>query len=59
MDIRELKAQEMVEIKDFVQGVEDYGHVFHLDPKLLDEPFKKIIEGITEIQNMMDTSYSM
>lgn len=59
MDIKELKPQEMDEIINFFHLVEDYGHVFHLEPKLLDEPFKKIIEGIMEIRKMMDDSYSM
>jgi hypothetical protein len=59
MDIKELKPQEMDEIFDFYQHVVDYGHVFHLEPKLLDEPFKKIIEGIMEIRKMMNDSYSM
>ena len=59
MDIKQLKPQEMTEIIDFWQHIEDYGHIFHIDPKLLDEPFKKIIEGISEIRKMMDDSYSM
>ena len=59
MDIGELKSSEMGEIIDFYYHIEDYGHVFHLDPKLLDEPFKKIIEGILEIRKMMDDSYSI
>lgn len=59
MDIRELKTKEMVEIQDFCYQVEEYGHIFHLDPKLLDEPFKKIMEGIEEIQKMMDDSWEM
>ena len=52
-------GEEMNEIIDFWQHIEDYGHIFHLEPKLLDEPFKKIIEGISEIRKMMDDSYSM
>ena len=59
MDIKELKQEEINEIFDFHQHIVDYGHVFHLEPKLLDEPFKKIIEGIMEIRKMMDDSYSM
>ena len=49
----------MNEISDFYYHIEEYGHIFHLDPKLLDEPFKKIIEGIEEIEKMMDDSYGM
>jgi hypothetical protein len=59
MDIKELKPQEMTEITDFCQHIQDYGHVFHLDPKTLDNPFKKILEGIAEVKQLMDDSYSM
>ncbi len=58
-DIKELKEIEMIEILDFHQHIEDYGHIFLLDPKLLDEPFKKIMDGIKEVQQMMDDSYGM
>jgi len=58
-DIKEIKKAEMNEISDFYYHIEEYGHIFHLDPKLLDEPFKKIIEGIEEIEKMMDDSYGM
>jgi hypothetical protein len=34
-------------------------NIFHLDPKLLDEPFKKIIEGMEAVKKMMDDSYGM
>ena len=44
-DIKEIKKAEMSEIIDFYYKIEEYGHIFHLDPKLLDEPFKKIIKG--------------
>jgi len=58
-DIKKIKSVEMQEIIDFYYGIEDFGHIFHLDPKLLDEPFKKIMEGISEINKMMDDSWSM
>ena len=58
-NIKEIKSAEMQEIIDFYYSIEEYGHIFHLDPKLLDEPFKKIMEGIIEIGKMMDDSYSM
>jgi hypothetical protein len=58
-DIKIIKENEMSDIKDFCQGVDEYGHIFHLDPKLLDEPFKKIMDGITVIQKMMDDSFNM
>lgn len=59
MDIKELKPQEIQEIIDFYYHIQDYGHIFHLEPKLLDEPFKKILEGISEVRKMMDDSYGM
>lgn len=58
-DIKKLKYEEMQEIRDFCDGIDEYGHIFHLDPKVLDEPFKKILEGISEIQKFMDDSWSM
>ena len=59
MDIKELKPQEMQETIDFYYHIEDYGHIFHFEPEKLDEPFKKIIEGISEIRKMMCDSYGM
>jgi len=59
MDIKEIKKNEIIEIYDFLYGLEDYGHIFHLDPKLLDEPFNKILKGIEEVQKMMDDSWGM
>jgi len=58
MDIKEIKKYEVSEIYDFLNVLEDYGHIFLLEPKLLDEPFRKILEGIEEVQAMMDESYS-
>ncbi len=59
MDIKDLKKQEMQEIIDFWYHIEDYGHVFHFEPNTLDNPFKKIIEGIAEVRKLMDDSYGM
>jgi len=59
MDINEIKKTEMGEIIDFYYHIEEYGHIFHLDPKLLDAPFKKILEGIAQVEKMMDDSYGM
>jgi hypothetical protein len=58
-NIKEIKKAEMSEIIDFYHKIEEYGHIFHLDPKLLDEPFKKIIEGMEAVNKMMDNSYGM
>lgn len=49
----------MSEMIDFYYKIEEYGHIFHLDLKLLDEPFKKIIEGMEAVEKMMDDSYGM
>lgn len=57
-DIMLLKKMEMEEIKDFYYFIEEYGHIFYDDPKTLDEPFKKIMDGINEIQNIVDDNYS-
>lgn len=59
MDIKDIKKHEMQEIIDFYYKIEEYGHIFHLDPKLLDEPFKKILDGISEVEKMMDDSWEM
>lgn len=58
-DIKELKKEEMQEIIDFWHGIEEYGHIYHYPPEKLDEPFRKIMEGIREINKLMDDSWSM
>jgi hypothetical protein len=58
-DIKVLKKEEMQEILDFYYGIEEYGHIYHYPPEKLDEPFKKILEGIAEVQKLMDDSWSM
>ena len=57
-DIKEIKKIEMSEIIDFYYFIEEYGHIFYDDPKILDEPFRKIMEGINEIQDIVDNNYS-
>ncbi len=57
-DIAEIKKQEMGEIIDFYYFINDYGHIFYDDSKVLDSSFKKIIEGIEEIKKIIDDSYS-
>ena len=49
----------MQEILDFYYGIEEYGHIYHYPPERLDEPFKKILEGIAEVQKLMNDSWSM
>ena len=58
-DISEIKEVEMSKIIDFHDTIDKYGHIFQLDPKLLDEPFRKIMEGIEAVEQMMDDSYGM
>ena len=58
MDIKKIKENEMWEIMDFHQFIEDYGHIFYDDPKILDIPFQKIMDGITEIKKIVDDNYS-
>lgn len=57
-NIAEIKKQEMEEIMDFCHFIGDYGHIFHDDPKVLDAPFAKIIEGINEVKKIVDRNYS-
>ena len=59
MDIKEIKKQEIDDIYDFLQGLQEYGHIYHYPPEKLDEPFKKILEGIQEIQQLTKDSYEM
>ena len=59
MDIKKLKPEEMQEIIDFFYHIQEYGHIFHFEPEKLDEPFKKIMEGISEIKQMMNDSWGM
>lgn len=56
-NIKEIKNNEMQEIIDFYTFIEEYGHIFYDDPKILDEPFKKIMEGIEEVRIIIDDSY--
>ncbi len=59
MDIKQIKQTEIQEIWDFLLGLEEYGHIYHYPPEKLNEPFKKILEGIEEVQKLMKESWSM
>ena len=59
MDIKKIKEQEIKEFSDFLEVLEEYGHIYHFPPEKLNEPFKKILEGIEEIRKLMDDSYDM
>ena len=57
MDIKELKKEEIQEIIDFYYHIQDFGHILYDDPKALDKPFSKIMEGIDEIKKIIDDNY--
>ena len=59
MDIKKIKNFEMSEILDFYYHIEEYGHIYHYPPEKLNEPFKKIMEGIEEVQQLMNDSFEM
>jgi hypothetical protein len=59
MNIKDLKKDEMQEILDFYYHIEEFGHIYYYPPERLDDPFKKILEGIAEIQKLMNDSWSM
>ena len=57
--IEEYKYAEIMEIYGFLDGLEEYGYIYHCPLDKLDEPFEKILEGIAEIQQLLDDSYEM
>lgn len=59
MDIKIIKKEEISEIYDFLEGLRDYGHIYHYPPENLNTPFNKIMEGIKEVQQMMKDSVEM
>ena len=59
MDIKKIKEEEVNKMYDFLAGLQDYGHIYYYPPEKLDEPFKKIMEGIEEIQQLMEDSFEM
>lgn len=56
--IKELRKNEMEEIIDFYHHIEEYGHIFYGDNQELEEPFKKIMEGIDEIRKIQKEYWS-
>ena len=57
--IKDLKKNEMQEVIDFYHFIEDYGHIFYDDPKVLDEPFKQILDGIEKIKRIVSDNYEV
>lgn len=59
MDIKEIKSEEIEEMYGFLQNLQDYGHIYHFPLEKLDEPFKKIMEGMQEVEELMEESWGM
>lgn len=59
MEINDIKSNEMQEIRDFCEFIDDYGHIYHYPPEKLNEPFKKILEGIIEVRDLINESWEM
>lgn len=57
-DINHIKKEEMQEIIDFFYHIQEYGHIFYEDPSVLDASFKKIMEGIEEVTDIIERNYS-
>jgi hypothetical protein len=57
-DIKDLRKNEMEEIIDFWNNIQEYGHIFYGDNQELEQPFKKIIEGIEEVRKIQDKYWS-
>lgn len=59
MDIKELRPNEMQEIIDFYYHIKEYGHIYHFGNEDLENSFNKILEGISEIKELMNESWEM
>jgi hypothetical protein len=58
MNIKDIKKSEMEQIIDFWNHIQEYGHIFYGDNQELEEPFKKILEGIEEVRKIQDKYWS-
>ena len=56
--IKDLRKVEMQEIIDFYYHIEEYGHIFYGNNSELEEPFKKIMQGIEEIRKIQEGYWS-
>jgi len=56
-DISEIKKSEICQIHDFLQLLNEYGHIFYNDPADLDAPFKKILDGIKDVEDIIQENY--
>jgi hypothetical protein len=59
MNIGEIKKYEMEEILDFYYAIKEHGHIYHYPAEKLNAPFKKILEGIEEVNQLMKDSFEM
>jgi hypothetical protein len=57
-NIKDIRKSEMEQIIDFWNHIQEYGHIFYGDNQELEEPFKKILEGIEEVRKIQDKYWS-
>jgi len=57
-DINQLRKEEMEEIIDFYNFIAEFGHIFYGDNSELEEPFKKITEGIEQVKAIIEHYHS-
>ena len=57
-DINQLRKEEMEEIIDFYNFIAEFGHIFYGDNSELEEPFKKITEGIEQVKEIIEHYHS-
>jgi hypothetical protein len=57
-NINDIRKAEMEEIIDFYHHIQEYGHIFYGKNSELDEPFKKILEGIEKIREIQKEYWS-
>jgi hypothetical protein len=58
MNIKDIRKSEMEQIIDFWNHIQEYGHIFYGDNQELEEPFKKILQGIEEVRKIQDKYWS-
>ena len=56
--IKQLRKGEMEEIINFYHFIKEYGHIFYGDNSELEEPFKKITDGIEQVRAIVEDYYS-
>ena len=57
-NINQLRKEEMEQVIDFYYHIEEYGHIFYGDNSELEEPFKKITEGIEQVKAIIEHYHS-